>query len=298
MKKARFTESATIPVSSVTSTPHTVPAPFTYYGGSLSSSALPQTISTFEHERLDDSSERTGSKKLKLMESGSLPSGAPMSADADLSTDDLRVECLLDRFERQRIASKSNDPWLSRSTTEQFLEGVGLDEPERDRVPCDLLKLGQSQDDVHIAEIFSQPKATVTPSRVGLTPGVLFDMSRSCWDLDVRANAERTCEYLRTERPVLQLGSPKCRAFMNLRSMSRRDPKFSKTLEAGLCHLKSLMEIYHWQNEQGRCFLHEDPHYHQESEHQGVVNLGIPVWSSSDKDETVWRLHDQLFSDR
>ena len=126
---------------------------------------------------------------------------------------------------------------------------------------------------MHIAEIFRQPKATVTPSRVGLTPGVLFDMSRNCWDLDVQANAERTCEYLRTERPVLLLGSPKCRAFMNLRSVSRRDPKFSKTLEAGLCHLKSLMEIYHWQNEQGRCFLHEDPHYQQESEHQGVANL-------------------------
>ena len=43
--------------------------------------------------------------------------------------------------------------------------------------------------------------------------------------------------------------------------MDRRDPKFSKTLEAGLTLLKSLMEIYHSQNEQGRWFLHEDPHH-------------------------------------
>ena len=86
-------------------------------------------------------------------------------------------------------------------------------------------------------------------------------MSRSCWDLDVQANAERLCEYLRIERPVLKVGSTKCRAFMDLRSMNRRDPKFSKTLEAGMSHLKSLMAIYHWQNEQGRWFLHEDPHH-------------------------------------
>ena len=41
-----------------------------------------------------------------------------------------------------------------------------------------MLKKGQSQNDVHIAEIFNQPKTAVTPSRVGLTLGLLFDMSR------------------------------------------------------------------------------------------------------------------------
>ena len=102
-------------------------------------------------------------------------------------------------------------------------------------------------------------RPSATPSRMGLTPGVLFDMSRSCRDLDVQVDAERLCEYLRTERPVLLVGSPKRRAFMDSQSMDRRDPKFSKTLEAGLSHLKSLMEIYHWQSEQGRWFLHEDP---------------------------------------
>ena len=30
---------------------------------------------------------------------------------------------------------------------------------------------------------------------------------------------------------------------------------------SGLSQLTSLMEIFYWQNEQGRCFLHEDPHH-------------------------------------
>ena len=53
------------------------------------------------------------------------------------------------------------------------------DGPARGRVAYDLLKLGQIVNYVHIAETFSQPKTAVTPSRKGLTPGLLLDMSRS-----------------------------------------------------------------------------------------------------------------------
>ena len=67
-----------------------------------------------------------------------------------------------------------------------------------------------------------------------------------------------------------------------LQSMDRRDPKFQRTLEAGLSHLKSLMEMYHQQNEQGRCIVHENPHHSWKSGHHGVTKLGVCVWSSSD----------------
>ena len=164
--------------------------------------------------RPDDSDEHIGSKKLKLSKLGSLPSGAPMSADANLSSDDMRVECLLERFELERVANKSNHFLLSRIagwvSDEQFLEVVGLDGPARRRVASDLSKLGKSQNDVHIEETFSQPKTVATSSRMGLTPGLLFDRPRSCWDLDVRTNAERLCEHLQTERQVLSVGSPQC----------------------------------------------------------------------------------------
>ena len=64
------------------------------HGGSPSS-ASSQITSTFEHVRFDDSEEHIGSRELKLSEPGSLPSSAPMSADVDLSSIDMRVECLL-----------------------------------------------------------------------------------------------------------------------------------------------------------------------------------------------------------
>ena len=68
-----------------------------------------------------------------------------------------------------------------------------------------MLKLAQSQNDIHIAETFSQPKTVATPSRASLTLGLFFNLSRRCWGLDVQANAERLCEYLRTARPVLSV---------------------------------------------------------------------------------------------
>ena len=71
-------------------------------------------IVTVEHVRPDDSDEHIVSKKLMLSDPGKSPNGAPMSADATLSTENMRSECLLDRFERERVANQSDDVLLMR----------------------------------------------------------------------------------------------------------------------------------------------------------------------------------------
>ena len=114
MKKVRFAENTTVPVSPTVSTRHTQCTTPVAHGGSSSSSAPPQATPIVEHVRPHDSDEHIGSKKLKLSELGNLPSVHRPSADANLSSDDMRVECLLERFERERVANKSNDPVLNR----------------------------------------------------------------------------------------------------------------------------------------------------------------------------------------
>ena len=125
MKNGRFAEHTTVPVSPVVSTSRTVSAPVTH-GGSSSSSPPSQVTSIVEHVRRDDSDEHIGSKTLQLSDPGDLLRNAPMSADVNLSSDDMRVVCLLERSERERVAIKSNDPVLSRIAGElcdqQFLE--------------------------------------------------------------------------------------------------------------------------------------------------------------------------------
>ena len=63
---------------------------------------------------------------------------------------------------------------------------------------------------------------------------------------------------------------------------------FSKTLEAGLSHLKSLMESITGSVSTVDGFCTKILITAGESEHQGAANLGICVWSSSDEDEAVW----------
>ena len=108
-----------------------------------------------EHVRPDGGDEHIGSKKLKFSAPGNLPTGAPMRADVNLSSDDMRVECLLELFERERVSNTSNNPMLNRITgevsDEQFSGGRwSVDRPARSRVAHDLLKPVQSQNDVHV----------------------------------------------------------------------------------------------------------------------------------------------------
>ena len=218
-------------VLSAVSKSHTSSTTVTH-GGSTSSSAPPQSIPNALHVRPDDSDEHPGSGKLKLSDPGDLPSNAPMISNVSLSGGDTRVECSVERFERGRVSNKSSDPVLSQSaggvSDERFLEVPGLDGPARSGVVYDLLKLEQSLNDIHVAEIVSQPKTMATLSRTGLTHGLIFDMSRTCLDLDVQANSERQRGHLHTERPVLLIGWPKCEALKELHSLDRRDPKFQE----------------------------------------------------------------------
>ena len=99
-----------------------------------------------------------------------------------------------------------------------------------------------------------------TASRMGLTSG--FDLRHVTQLLGTwmfSANAERLCDYV---RPVLLVGSPKN---MDLQSVDRRNPKFQRTLQT-------------W-SEQGRWFLHEDPHHSWSQNTQALQNLEVSVWS-------------------
>ena len=80
----------------------------------------------------------------------------------NLSSDDIRVHSLLERFDLERVRTKSSDTLLIRiageASDEQFLEAASLDGPGRNRIAHDLLKLEQSLIDVNVADIFNQSR--------------------------------------------------------------------------------------------------------------------------------------------
>ena len=71
-------------------------------------------------------------------------------------------------------------------------------------------------------------------------------------------------------------------------------PRIQRTLEAGVSHLNSLMEIYRWQSEHGRWFLHED-HRHIWSENtkafqtlESVQGVQVTTTNRFGKFMTTW----------
>ena len=75
-----------------------------------------------------------------------------MSSDVNLSSDDMRVECLLQRIEREQVANKSRDTVLNQIagwvSDEQFLEVAGLDRLARGRVAYDFVE-GGAESELH-----------------------------------------------------------------------------------------------------------------------------------------------------
>ena len=71
-----------------------------------------------------------------------------MSAGANLSSDDMRAECMLERFEQERFANTWSDPMLRRiageRSDEQFLEVAGLDKPAKRKANQRPAEIGQS----------------------------------------------------------------------------------------------------------------------------------------------------------
>ena len=175
--------------------------------------------------------------------------------DDDAAMDEF---CVLERFEKERDRNPLLPEIVDEELEDDFLERIGFECAERQAVRQDLEKLGQNLNDVHVAEIFSPPRATAESHRFGLTPGLVFDI-RTGWNLDDPKKLEQIWEYLRTERPTLTIGSSECDAINSLQSLNRDSPNFQRALEAGIRHMRTIVQIYRWQEAQGRWFLHENP---------------------------------------
>ena len=170
--------------------------------------------------------------------------------DDDAAMDEF---CVLERFEKERDRNPLLREIVDEKLEDRFLERIGFECVERRAVRRDLEKLGQNLNDVHMAEIFSPPRATAESHRFGLTPGMVFDI-RTGWNLDDSRKLKQLWEYLRTERPMLIIGSSECKAISNPQSLNRDSPNFQRALEAGIRHPTSARNCRNC-SEFGQCCL-------------------------------------------
>ena len=173
-----------------------------------------------------------------------------------MELDELLSEWGIVEMVEERAAHRSEleqAGWLG--DEERCLDKLGFDSGTRREALQLVKRLGAG---CHVSEVFCPPRFTAMAHRYGLTPGLAFDL-RSGWDLDDPQAQKAVWEHLRTERPLLVVGSPECKAFSALHNLNPDSPKYRATLEAGRRHLEFVSRVYEYQSEQGRLFLHEHP---------------------------------------
>ena len=109
-----------------------------------------------------------------------------------------------------------------------------------------------------VSEIFSPARFAPHLSRFGLVPGVAVDL-RTGWDLNDEAQVAMLWEHLRHERPALVIGSPECKGFSSLRGLNTGKPGHEVHRREGMKHLEMMCEVYRYQIEGRRWFVHEHP---------------------------------------
>ena len=111
-----------------------------------------------------------------------------------------------------------------------------------------------------MVEVFSPPRITAMADKMGLLAGIAVDL-RTGWDLNDPRHAQALWKYLIVAKPLLGIGTPECRGFSNMRRLNKHKPGYPAILAESKRHMQLMVEIYRWQVENGRWFLHEHPRH-------------------------------------
>ena len=91
-------------------------------------------------------------------------------------------------------------------------------------------------------------------------PGVALDKTLG-WDVEIQEAEAR--KVLEETRPKVLVGSPECKAFSQLLSLSKsrmKTEEYDALVQEGLQHLNFAIDLYYEQMARGDDFLHEHPH--------------------------------------
>ncbi len=118
-----------------------------------------------------------------------------------------------------------------------------------------------------VAEIYSPPRVVKHAQSRGLRAGWSLDLTNhdvdgKAWDFTKPEMRSRLWAKLKKDKPLLVIGSPACTDWstmmnLNWHRMSEEDVK--RRMKEARVHLKFCIEVYKYQTEHSRYFLHEHP---------------------------------------
>lgn len=123
-----------------------------------------------------------------------------------------------------------------------------------------------------VAEIYSKPRVTSALKllpEMGLTGGFALDLTTTdengeSWDFTNERMRNKARDKVKTDKPMLLIGSPSCTAFcqwqaLNAARHGRDNEKMEKLKIEAEAHVAFVCELYRIQLDAGRYFLHEHP---------------------------------------
>ena len=127
--------------------------------------------------------------------------------------------------------------------------------------------LGSLAYDVDVSELFNPKRFLNAAASLGLSAGDAFDMSQpkpdgEHWDFDKVEDRKLARLMLKEKRPLLLIGSPMCKMFSTIMSLNIKHwskEEYERKLLQATVHLRFCFELYEWQANNGRFWLHEHP---------------------------------------
>ena len=111
---------------------------------------------------------------------------------------------------------------------------------------------------VDVMEIYSPPRVTIQAEKYGLRSGEAMDLATG-YDFNDPEDRDKVWETLKRDEPSLVVGSPECRMFSGLQNLSGWSSHKQEELERARKHLAFVCQVYQYQMDNGRWFLHEHP---------------------------------------
>ena len=136
-----------------------------------------------------------------------------------------------------------------------------------------------------VSEIYSPPRVTAAASKLlpelRVHPGFALDLTTADsdgqpWDFDRPEMRERALHKIRTEKPLLLVGSPMCTAFstwQRVNNVIRDKAIVDEEKRRAVMHLEFCIELYREQLKNGRYFVHEHPAFASSWQEQQMQEL-------------------------
>ena len=197
---------------------------------------------------------------------------AMIDAGMDIDLMEMRaIMSVLQRDERQAVADAEREI-LS------VFRSLGGDGPKYKRERRRALR-------AVVSEIYSPPRVTAAASKLlpelRVHPGFALDLTTSDhdgqpWDFDRPEMRERALHKVRTEKPLLLVGSPMCTAFstwQRVNNVIRDKAVVEAEKRRAVMHLEFCLQLYREQLNNGRYVLHEHPAFASSWQEEATLEL-------------------------